>query len=223
MLHGFGWPEILRRCHQRPPEHNSEDNLNASPPPKRPAGRKKKGAPSKTQRNSPRQKPTKSRSSSKPVRKKRTKECLGPAYISPPSSPSPPPVIDSANDHTHSPPHTIDPSRKLLSVGSSDVARGLSSIPGIVTPPHSRATCDRNPDIPPMVGHPDISDLFLEPQEQSSAEYYRSTLKYGEDLGRDEDSRLIHSEREISGGLLMTNETALHTRDANVSIDDLFG
>ena len=74
-----------------------------------------------------------------------------------------------------------------------------------------------------MVGHPDISDLFLEPQEQSSVEYYRSTLKYGADLGRDEDSRLIHSEREISGGLLMTNETALHTRDANVSIDDLFG
>ena len=88
-----------------------------------------------------------------------------------------------------------------------------------------------------MVGHPDISDLFLDPQEQSSVEYYRSPLKYGEDLGRDDGTGLIHTysrnaEREISGGLLTTNETVfetndhlqpLRTRDANVSIDDLFG
>ena len=86
------------------------------------------------------------------------------------------------------------------------------------------------------MGHPDISDLFLEPQEQSSAEYYRSTLKYGEDLGRDDDSRIIHSysKNAISGGLLTADETSNSvvghlqppypvSDDTHVSMDDLFG
>ena len=89
------------------------------------------------------------------------------------------------------------------------------------------------------MGHPDISDLFLDPQEQQLS---RSPLKYGKDLGRDGDSRLIRSdsrnaERGISGGLLTVNETSnsvVETKDhlqppypvsddTHVSMDDLFG
>jgi hypothetical protein len=82
------------------------------------------------------------------------------------------------------------------------------------------------------VGHPDISDLFLDPQEQQLS---RSPLKYGKDLGRDGDSR--NAERGISGGLLTVNETSnsvVETKDhlqppypvsddTHVSMDDLFG
>ena len=217
------------------------ETLDRSPPCKKPAGKTKKNTSNKTQKNKMKSKsvPT-SRpkgSSGKHVRKKCTKENLGPAYISPPSSPSPPPVIDTANEQ-FSPPHISNPPNDLLCAGSSDVASG-SSIP---IPPHSRTTCDRISSNP-STGHPDISDLFLDPQsplqsDHTSVEHGRnSPLNHGEDLCTSNNAGMIHNNswNAQRGNLSTTSEisnsacepivclASSDKSDAHVSIDDLFG
>lgn len=200
------------------------------------ASKTKKNTSSKTQKNKIKSKSvTTSRpkgSSGKQVRKKRTKENLGPAYISPPSSPSPPPVIDTANEQ-FSPPHASNTPNDLLSAGSSDVASG-SSIP---TPPHSGAARDRISSNP-STGHPDISDLFLDPQsplqsDLTSVEHGRNRpLNHGEDLCTSNNAGMIsNNSRNVRRGNLSTTSEISNTpyfpssdkTDSHISIDDLFG
>ena len=115
-----------------------------------------------------------------------------------------------------------------------------SSIPGtvITQQPHSGATCDGNCDIPPFSGHPDISDLFLDPQEQEghSVEH---PLKYGEDLDTNDSTIdtgirntgswntrrdfLIANETLTTKDHLQPPDSGSDKRDPLVSIDDLFG
>ena len=227
-----------------PPEH--------SPPPKKTARKGSKKGPSQKSRIK-----RTAISSGANARKKRSKQSLGLTYVSPPSSPSPHslPVSHCTTSDQHSPLQnrshdatTRDPSQ-LLGTGC-DRPPDNSHFLRTETSPHDTTACvsthDRQPD---TTGHPDISDLFLDPYSPSEQEH--TTTASADHSGHHHNVHDIvneqhsavedvtteyqsegegNSSRCLTKGATVTvnrSEASLHNIDSgisnSVSIDDLFG